>query len=76
MVGTRSLSSGARSRDPLALPTLQIFGYHASMHGRLRWLRESTISKFRRQGQPDRERFGWMNMAVGYSVDRLARQAR
>jgi len=24
-VGTRSLSSGARSRDPLALPTLQFF---------------------------------------------------
>jgi hypothetical protein len=23
MVGTRSLSSGARSRDPLALPTLR-----------------------------------------------------
>ena len=27
MVGTRSLSSGARSRDPVALPTLQIFGF-------------------------------------------------
>src|SRR5438876_12338080 len=26
MVGTRSLSSGARSRDPLALPTLQSNG--------------------------------------------------
>ncbi|OCK54342.1 hypothetical protein LMTR3_25990 [Bradyrhizobium sp. LMTR 3] len=24
MVGTRSLSSGAHSRDPLALPTLQL----------------------------------------------------
>jgi hypothetical protein len=30
-VGTRSLSSGAHSRDPLALPTL-----HISVHGETR----------------------------------------
>ena len=37
MVGTRSLSSGARSRDPLALPTLQIIpaAYFATISGNL-----------------------------------------
>jgi hypothetical protein len=30
MVGTRSLSSGARSRDPVALPTLRILFVIAS----------------------------------------------
>jgi hypothetical protein len=35
MVGTRSLSSGARSRDPLALPTLRII-YVASFFNRLK----------------------------------------
>jgi hypothetical protein len=33
MVGTRSLSSGAHSRDPLALPTLR--NGHLLLHTRL-----------------------------------------
>ena len=34
VVGTRSLSSGARSRDPLALPTLRLVGQRRGWPGR------------------------------------------
>jgi hypothetical protein len=36
MVGTRSLSSGAHSRDPVALPTLQVL---RNSNHRMTWLR-------------------------------------
>ena len=42
MVGTRSLSSGAHSRDPVALPTLRTVIARPCAHLRIRTGRSST----------------------------------